>query len=353
MALYKRPNSKYWWFKFHFDGELVQRSSQCANKRDALTVESAFRMQLALGKIGIEPKKDAPTFDKAIADFLKWSKVELSETSLTRYGFACLPLKKFFGKIKTDKIDATAIEKYIVWRQSQTSRKTGLPMTRDTINRELVILKKMLRRLHNSGVLRDNPARSVKQLPENDLSFHVIGEREEKLYFFASPQPLQDIAAVMLETGMRCGEVYRVRRGEVHLDQNYLQVTKGKTKSSVRRIHLSDRAKEILTARMKRFDGDFLFPQNDVDGEPATKTLDPIHLKTVKTLKFDFRLYDFRHSFATRALESGIDLLTLASMLGHANLKTVMRYAHPSEERKAEAIRQIQASRSERKAKAV
>lgn len=71
MALYKRPNSKYWWFKFHFDGDLVQRSSQCANKRDASTVESAFRTQLALGKIGIKTKPKAPTFKTAVADFLE------------------------------------------------------------------------------------------------------------------------------------------------------------------------------------------------------------------------------------------------------------------------------------------
>jgi site-specific recombinase XerD len=54
--------------------------------------------------------------------------------------------------------------------------------------------------------------------------------------------------------------------------------------------------------------------------------------------------------FATRAPESGIDLLTLASLLGHANLKMVMRYAHPSEERKAEAIRRMQKKNKEAKA---
>jgi hypothetical protein len=76
MALYKRPNSKFWWMKFHFDGQLIQQSTQVSNKRDALTVESAYRTQLALGKIGIEPKKNAPTFEKAAEDFLLWAKVK-------------------------------------------------------------------------------------------------------------------------------------------------------------------------------------------------------------------------------------------------------------------------------------
>jgi site-specific recombinase XerD len=64
-------------------------------------------------------------------------------------------------------------------------------------------------------------------------------------------------------------------------------------------------------------------------------------------------LYDCRHSFATRALESGVDLLTLAAILGHASLKMVSRYAHPSEDHKADAIRRMQQTRISRKAKAV
>ncbi len=80
MALYKRPNSKFWWMKFTFDGQLVQKSTQVANKRDAATIESAYRTQLALGKIGIEPKREVPTFEKAADDFLLWAKVKHHES---------------------------------------------------------------------------------------------------------------------------------------------------------------------------------------------------------------------------------------------------------------------------------
>jgi site-specific recombinase XerD len=59
-------------------------------------------------------------------------------------------------------------------------------------------------------------------------------------------------------------------------------------------------------------------------------------------IKNQFRLYDCRHTFATRVLDNGIDLLTLASMLGHSSLSQVMRYAHPSETRKNEAIQLMQ-----------
>lgn len=93
---------------------------------------------------------------------------------------------------------------------------------------------------------------------------------------------------------------------------------------------------------MSRFDGEYLFPQNDKDGQKATSSLVTPHLKTIRRLGFNFRLYDCRHTFATRAIENGIDLVVLASILGHANLKMIMRYAHPSEKHKADAMRTME-----------
>ncbi len=352
MSLYRRDGSKFWWMKFTFDGELVQQSTKCSNKRDAATIEAAFRHELALGRIGIEPKVKAPTFEKAVDDFLVWSKIQYAEqpTTYRRYYFSGELLKKYFGNVKVDKIQKKDVESFIAWRSGQTSRKTKEFITRETINNELLTLKIILKRLVESRILRTSPASGVKQLKANDRNFHVISTDEEKRYLLAAPQPLQDVAILMLETGMRCGEVYRVRRQDVSFEKGFLQVVKGKTDSSIRQVHLSDRAKAVLQYRADKFTGDNLFPQNDIDGSRATFTLDRLHLETIKKLELKFRLYDARHTFASRAAENGIDLLVLASILGHNSLKMVMRYAHPSETFKADAIRKMEISR---KAKAV
>jgi integrase len=353
MALYKRPNSKYWWMKFTFDGELVQQSTKVKNKRDAETVESAYRTQLALGRIGIELKREAPTMEKAIADFLQWLKVERGDDSPTvkRYEFSCLPLKKFFGKVRTDKIETNDIEKFVAWRSGQKSRKTGDFIKRDTINADMLVLKMIFSRLIDARILRHSPARGVKRLAANEREFHVISEKEEKAYLLACPQPLQDVASLMLETGMRCGEVYRIRRQDVFLSQEFLKVVKGKTASSIRRVYLSEKAKKVLEIRLNQFSGENLFPQNEADGEQATASLIKLHLPTVAKLGYKFRLYDCRHTFATRAVESGMDLVVLASILGHSSLKMVMRYSHPSENFKADAIRKMQKGKSKTKSK--
>lgn len=347
-----RTNSKYYWFKFMFDGELIQQSSKCTNKADARKIESAYRTQLALGKIGIKPPQKAPKFDEAAKDFLAWMRTEQSnDGTYNRYRFAVNTLKRYFGKTKTDKIKKTDVEKFIVWRKKQVVAKTGEIVSNDTVNRETLVLSKIFKRLIELEVLTANPALHIKKLKANNPVFHVITPSEEKAYLLASPQPLQDVATIMLETGMRCGEVYRIRRNELFLDKGYLKVTKGKTASSIRRVYLTSRASNILKYRLDKFKGKYLFPQDDIDGRPATKTIDKLHAKVMKDLDYDFRLYDCRHTFATRALENEMDLVTLKDILGHSSLRMVARYAHPSEARKAEAIRNME--RGILKAKAV
>lgn len=349
MALYKRPNSKYWWFKFTFNGKLEQQSTRVSNKRDAATIESAYRTQLALGKLGIKPKKEAPTFKKASDDFLVWAEVyHAEESTLRREKAAVRLLANYFGKVKVDAFEAKDIEKFVTWRSKQISKKTGLPITRGTVNREMITLKKIFKRLMNDEVISSDPTAKVKLLKENDAEFHVITDHEEKIYLMACPQPLQDIATIILETGMRCGEVYRIRRDEVFLGKNFLKVTKGKTKASIRNIHLTARTRKVLQCRLDRFKGDFLFPKNDEDFRPAMVSVEKAHRQTINDIGMSFRLYDCRHTFATRAIENGMNELTLSLILGHNGLKTVTRYAHPSEEFKADAMKKME-SRKKRK----
>ncbi len=343
MSLYKRSGSKFWWMKFTFDGQVIRQSCQVANRRDALTVESAYRTQLALGKVGIAAKKRAPTFRQAIEDFLKMSKLEHTQkpNSFVRIEYSCQSLKKFFGETKVDRISQADIEKFILHRSRQISKKTNKLITGGTINLELIALKTIFKRLVSANVLSQSPARDIRQLPENERSFHVLTDDEEKIYLLAAPEPIRDVASLMLQTGMRPSEIYHLTRKYVDIEKGFLQIENSKTRSSNRKVWLSERAKNLLQRRLDKFKGKYLFPKGDRDGEPPTYQLNEQHRATIYRINFKFRLYDLRHTFATRAVESGIDLLTLAHLLGHSSLNEVMRYAHVNETRKNEAIQQM------------
>jgi integrase len=162
----------------------------------------------------------------------------------------------------------------------------------------------------------------------------------------ACPQPLRDVATVMIETGMRPQEVYNLKREKIFLEKGYLQIENSKTKSSNRKIWLSEKAAKVLSYRLEKFKGCYLFPKGEKDYNQPIYALNDQHTTTVNRINLKFRLYDCRHTFATRVLESGVDLLTLASMLGHSSLDEVMRYAHPSETRKSDAIQMLQSGRA-------
>jgi integrase len=164
----------------------------------------------------------------------------------------------------------------------------------------------------------------------------------------ACSQPLRDVALIMLETGMRPEEVCRMERRHVHLNEGYYFNPYGKTKSARRKLPLSRRAAEVLRHRLASTQGDYVFPgaRGEKDTSRHIVKLNNAHKGAVKRAKLDaFRIYDLRHTFATRAAEAGVDLVTLAALLGHSRVQMVMRYAHPSEKHQFEAIRAMEVSR--------
>lgn len=91
--------------------------------------------------------------------------------------------------------------------------------------------------------------------------------------------------------------------------------------------------------------GEFLFPLGR-GGKDANKSIVKLNNAYNGAVRryfvAGFRLYDLRHTFATRAAESGVDLVTLKDLLGHSRLDMVLRYAHPSEKHRFDAIRKIE-----------
>src|SRR4029079_4942213 len=99
----------------------------------------------------------------------------------------------------------------------------------------------------------------------------------------------------------------------------------------------------VLSKRLADVKGEYLFPGRGVGDTPIVK----VHNAHTATLRRSgvrpFRLYDLRHTFATRAAMSGVDLVTLAALLGHSRIQMVLRYAHPTEQHQFNAIRKLEA----------
>src|SRR5579872_500263 len=345
MAVFKRGAT--WWYQFYYRGLRIQESTRQGSKRVALDMQAARRTALARGEVGLLEIPPVPTFDTAMKAFLAWSKENHHAHPKTheRYVTSSRALALYFKKMPINRIAAEDVEAFKSFRQSVKSAHTKRKLRPASINRELACLKAMLNRYIMSGVIHQNPVCKIQFLDEDNEQQRVISFQEQNTYLLLASQPLRDVVTVMVETGMRPEEVYRLRVENVHIQQPspYLFNPYGKTKSAKRKIPLTSTAAEILKQRILTARGPFVFSNLTDPKRPITK-LNGTHNRAVRRAGLSyFRLYDLRHTFATRAIEAGVDLITLAAILGHSRIQMVQRYAHPAEQHKLDAMRKLEA----------
>jgi integrase len=265
------------------------------------------------------------------------------------------------GEVLTDAmraVTADEVEKYKTARLSQfktVRAKEGRRQTKSkirpaTVNRELACLRAMFNHVIKADVPVKNPISktAAKTLQEHNEQTRVLTFDEQAKYLAKATPMLRDVATLMLETGMRPEEVYRIKPENVHLAEGFLFNPYGKTKAARRRIRLTATAKSILTRLTEECKDDkgqlgpYLFPHATKPNQPVPK-VNSAHDRAVKDSKVAaFRLYDLRHTWATRAAEAGIDLVTLAAMLGHSKINMVLRYAHPTQEHQSRAMDKLE-----------
>jgi len=353
MHLYKRKDSKYYWYKFVYHGVVYQASTGTKNRRDAEGIASKARLLVIERRYNIKRPKPVPLFKDAMAAFLEHSRQEHAAHPNTtkRYETASKPLGSAFGAKPLNTITTDDVERYKTWRLSQSARRgagngkvkeTGNMLYRAAVNREMACMKAVFNHFIKLEVLDRNPVAGVKFLAENNEKTRVLSFVEERTYLGTCSQPLHDIAVLMLETGMRPDEIYRMRRENVRLEAGHVFNPYGKTKAARRQVPLTRRAADVLRGRLDAIKSDYVFPFDGDPSKPMKKANHAHYGALGRSGVAPFTIYDLRHTFATRAVESGVDLVTLAALLGHSKIQMVLRYAHPQAEHKAQAIRKME-----------
>lgn len=135
-----------------------------------------------------------------------------------------------------------------------------------------------------------------------------------------------------LHTGMRRGEIFRLKWDDVDLRRGFLTIREPKGGVD-QTIPLSEAANELLSKRSRREDSPFVFP-----GRGGRQRVD--HSKQFRAIRKaaglpeDFRpMHGIRHVFASTLASSGeVDLYTLQRLLTHKSPSMTMRYAHLRDE---------------------
>src|SRR5689334_18337723 len=132
--------------------------------------------------------------------------------------------------------------------------------------------------------------------------------------------------------GLRPDEVMSLRQCHVDLAQQHFTVwesaAEGKSKNAHRKLHMAAETYKIFARRLSK-PGTWVFPSVKNDG--PRRTVQKSHEQVTRGSEDSegcgvvCRLYDMRHTFATRFALAGGSLPVLAKILGHADLSLLMR----------------------------
>jgi integrase len=292
--------------------------------------------------------KLAPKFEEQVEKFLAWSKQQHRPKTRELHGTNCDTLLRFFRGCWLDEFNAGMVEDFKLARAREAHKHAddGRLITPATVNRALTTLKKLFNHAEKCGYGLANPTRGVSFLNEGSGRMRVVDFAEEIAYLAKASQPLKDIAEVILDTGLRPEEVFRLRIENVDFVARTIFNPFGKTKAARRKVPMTADVFELLKLRAQKAKGPFAFPSK-TNPNVAIGSVRKAHDSAVERaeIKEHFRLYDLRHTFATRAVAAGVDLPTLSFILGHAKIAMTMRYVHPAEEQKRVAVGKLETYR--------
>jgi integrase len=194
--------------------------------------------------------------------------------------------------------------------------------------------------LWDRGDMRDIPKFPV--ISGDDTTVRVMLEyKEQEIVLPKLPEDYRAPVIIMMETGLRTGEVCALKIKDIFIDKRYAviqrtwsgkrvrETTKGKNKKA---IPLSSRAIEVLNAATKgRFPEDFIFPIKPKTLQNAWR----------KHADLSLSLYEAtRHSFCTQLVEMGVNTLQAKALMRHSDIRSTEKYFHASVKKLGDIVEQ-------------
>jgi integrase len=334
MGVYKRKGSRFYFVKFRWEGRVIRKSTRALSAKDARSIESRIKSEIARGNWGILAKKQPiPTLGEFIRkDFLPFADTQYKATKNTHsyyhYGARDL-LACDFANLPLDKITSEHASYF-------AAKHSGLAPS--TINRGLRTLQRALSLAVEWGRI-EHAAKIVLAKGESERARErVLTDEEVERYLAACPQPWKDAATVMLGTGARPGEVFALRWENVALNGQggAIRILKGKSKAARRNLRLVPRVYETIKARHEAQDSPtegFVFPSDSKYGHFEEGAAHCQHTKALATSKVNqFPPYVLRHTALTKLAGLGADAFSLARIAGHSRVTMTQRYIHSPED---------------------
>jgi integrase len=229
-----------------------------------------------------------------------------------------------FGKLRIDEITPQSIEKYLA-ELRQTLAPATVDKVRVMMNRSYVLAAKW----NIPGSARNPVAAVSRPRYDNRRERFLTSDEATRLLeaCSASSSPiLRPIVHLLVLTGARRGELLNARWEHISVERNAWLIPDSKT-GKARYVPLSQAALDVIAGLSRYPDCPWLVPNPDTK-QPFVSIKRAWDTARKAANLPGLRLHDLRHSAASFMVNSGVDLLSVGKILGHADYQSSMRYSH-------------------------
>ena len=266
-------------------------------------------------------------------------------------------IKDKIGDMELNKLSPLVLQSFITGLLQNGNKKTGNGLSANSVNAVISVIQSSLKTAHMLGLTAEYTADKLKRpkLTEKPVECFTITEQKqiEKAVMNGKKDKLYGIL-LCLYSGLRIGELIALQWSDIDLTKGILTVSKSchdskdgliidapKTVSSRRVIPLPKQLLPILKSIKKKSAAPFVVSAKG--RAVSVRSYQRSFELLLKRLNIPHKgFHSLRHTFATRALECGMDVKTLSEILGHKNpTVTLNRYAHSLMEHKADMMNRL------------
>ena len=334
MSIVKRGNSKNWYIHFQFNGETFIKSSKTTVKKVAEQMEIEWKAQLHAETY--QGRKQRITLADAFEQY-KLSKQGIAsyrnliahETVLRRL----LPMRKY-----VDDLTAHDLERF---RRDRIAEGVGA----EAIKYGLMLIRGTLKFAKQLGYQVSEITYPEIKLPKSPLRY-LSDDEERRLLVALDPlrqgsglspvaersaemqrvlQDAYDLVILLLDCGARYSEIANIEWSRIDLVAREIHLWRSKVQNETI-LYMSDRVFDVVVRRAAERTSRYVF--NNREGNSRGYCTQAIRKAILRAGLQNVRVHTLRHTHASRLIQNGMSVYEVKEILGHADIKTTLRYSH-------------------------
>lgn len=337
--------------------EVIQRKGETKKelerRRDKLNYEAQYGNRIKMSKMTVKELSD------------EWLKtIRVKNTTSRSYHTNVKRIVDYMGDKQIGAVTEHVINDMYDYLIDET------PYAYGTVLNIRQILYSLFDYAYNQRLIAENPVERSKKIDENAFGYNskekALTEEQQEIFLqHIAKSHYYELFSITLLTGIRIGEALALRWDDVFLEERYIriqrnlvcttqdgkatgkysyEITSPKTKQGFRDVPLCDEAIDLFKSQLakRREDrnidkkyGDLVFTGRNgsrVSDSNIRRILRSASLSIQKKECPDMPIihpHMLRHTFATRAVESGMNFKALSTILGHSKYQfTLNQYVH-------------------------